>query len=68
MGGEGFLDAEEFALAVEDLGFPNDFGHTVFTDLDKDGSGTISYPELVEALHNRTGEAFKMVSQNRRSL
>ena len=48
--GEGVLDASEFALAVEDMGFDTGFAHNLFVELDCDGSGSISAKELIEAL------------------
>ena len=33
--GEGQLDAEEFAAAVEDLGFSTSFAHDLFVDMDE---------------------------------
>ena len=33
--GEGHLDAEEFACAVEDLGFSTSFAHDLFVDMDE---------------------------------
>ena len=40
--GEGVLDASEFALAVEDLGFSATFAHDLFVELDDDNSGAVS--------------------------
>ena len=45
-GGEGMLDASEFALAIEDLGFTSTFAHDLFVEMDEDNSGAISYKEL----------------------
>lgn len=44
--GDGCLDANEFALAVEDLGFAAGFAHELFVDLDEDGSGSLTIDEV----------------------
>jgi Ca2+-binding EF-hand superfamily protein len=49
----GQLDSTEFQAACEDMGFGN-AAHTIFRALDTDGSGTVSYNEVVEALGART--------------
>eukprot|EP00900_Chrysochromulina_parva_P015581 jgi/Chrpa1/24023/Chrysochromulina_OHIO_Genome00006235-RA len=54
--GEGLLDANEFALAVEDLGFSATFAHDLFVDLDDDNSGAVSYSEITQTLKARVGE------------
>ena len=54
-GGEGTLDAHEFSLAVEDLGFSATFAHDLFLELDDDNSGSISYTELTSTLKERLG-------------
>ena len=51
--GEGTLDASEFAMAVEDMGFDSLMAHSLFMELDDDGSGAVSCAELVEALKSR---------------
>ena len=53
--GEGLLDANEFALAVEDLGFTATFAHDLFVELDDDNSGAVSYTELTKTLKDRVG-------------
>ena len=53
--GEGMLDANEFALAVEDLGFSATFAHDLFVDLDDDNSGAVSYSEITQTLKERVG-------------
>lgn len=53
--GEGVLDANEFALAVEELGFSATFAHDLFVDLDSDNSGAISYGELGQTIKARVG-------------
>ena len=45
----GEIDVDEFHQACEDTGF-GPVSHAIFRTLDKDGSGTISYRELVQAL------------------
>ena len=47
--GTGRLDSMEFATACADLGF-GPMARDIFSTLDTDGSGTISYPELVTSL------------------
>lgn len=44
--GTGSLDALEFAAACKDLGFEM-AAHQIFRELDSDGSGEVSYAELV---------------------
>ena len=51
--GEGVLDAAEFSRAVEDMGFGS-VGHELFLELDKDGSGSVSYAEVVKLLRERS--------------
>ena len=51
--GEGHLDANEFASAVEDLGFSTTFAHDLFVDLDDDNSGTVDCNEISAALKER---------------
>lgn len=46
---EGSLDAREFALAAEDLGF-GPVAHEIFLELDPDESGAVSYSELITYL------------------
>lgn len=53
--GEGMLDANEFSLAVEDLGFSATFAHDLFVELDDDNSGAVSYTELTATLKSRIG-------------
>lgn len=48
----GKLDASEFALACEDLGFSS-VSHDLFLELDPDGSGTVSADELLAAIRQR---------------
>ena len=48
----GKLDASEFALACEDLGFSS-ISHDLFLELDPDGSGTVSADELMGAIRQR---------------
>ena len=45
----GFLDAIEFGQAAAEMGF-GAAAHDIFRGLDDDGSGTVSYRELVAAL------------------
>ena len=52
--GEGTLDVNEFALAVEDMGFPSKFAMELFIELDNDGSGAVSHIELIDALLERS--------------
>ena len=47
--GTGRLDAVEFTLAAEEMGFGN-AAHQIFEQLDADGSGSITYAELVASL------------------
>ena len=42
---EGSLDAREFAMAAEDMGF-GDVAHELFLELDPDGSGSVTHSEL----------------------
>ena len=51
--GEGQLDAQEFEMAVEDMGYGG-FGHELFLELDVDGSGHVSYGEILNLLKSRT--------------
>ena len=51
--GEGVLDAAEFALAAEDMGFSGSMAHSLFAELDHDKSGAVSYKELVELMTSR---------------
>lgn len=44
--GEGVLDAFEFSSAVEDMGFDTSFAHSLFVQLDDDGSGSVSCAEV----------------------
>ena len=46
---EGILDAREFAMAAEDLGFGS-AAHELFIELDPDESGGVTYHELVDYL------------------
>lgn len=48
--GEGHLDANEFASAVEDLGFSTHFAHDLFVEMDDDNSGTVDCSEIGAAL------------------
>ena len=50
--GTGQLDAVEFQMAAEEMGF-GDAAYAIFADLDEDGSGTVSYTELVANLTAR---------------
>mmetsp|Transcript_18734 Transcript_18734/g.47868 ORF Transcript_18734/g.47868 Transcript_18734/m.47868 type:complete len:448 (-) Transcript_18734:1955-3298(-) len=54
--GEGALDAQEFALAIEDLGFSTSFAHDLFVDMDDDNSGTVSCSEINKALKEQVGK------------
>ena len=45
----GFLDSIEFTRAASEMGF-GAMAHQIFRSLDNDGSGTLSYHELVRAL------------------
>lgn len=47
--GTGEIDALEFERACADMGF-GAVAHKIFSGLDKDGSGTISYRELITLL------------------
>ena len=49
--GEGTLDAREFALAAEDLGF-GPIAHDIFLELDPDESGNITHGELISFVKN----------------
>ena len=51
--GEGMLDAREFALAVEDMGYGG-FGTELFLELDADGSGSVSYGEILKLVKSRS--------------
>jgi Ca2+-binding EF-hand superfamily protein len=48
------LNLREFTMCVESMGF-GAIGHSIFHELDKDESGTISYRELVASLHAKRG-------------
>ena len=50
--GDGSLNSSEFALAVEDMGFGG-MSHELFLELDKDGSGSVHYGELLQLLRSR---------------
>ena len=50
--GEGSLDAKEFTMACEDMGF-GELGHEIFIELDGDESGSVSYAELMTLLRRR---------------
>jgi hypothetical protein len=54
--GTGVLDSHEFALAVEDMGFGG-ISHDLFLALDQDGSGEVSYIELLHVLRSRSTDA-----------
>ena len=47
--GTGLLDAREFQMACQDMGFGS-VAHEIFADLDQDGSGAVSYRELAQTL------------------
>lgn len=49
--GNGCLDASEFALAIEDLGFSSSFAHDLFVGLDDDNTGSIAYDEVCARIH-----------------
>lgn len=51
--GEGQLDASEFALAIEDLGFSGTFAQDLFIELDDDNSGSVSYKELTTTIKHK---------------
>ena len=51
--GEGYLDAAQFIVACEDMGF-GPLGHDLFLELDQDESGTVAYAELVQMLSSQT--------------
>ena len=50
----GTLDAEEFKRACTDINF-GDYAHDIFLELDEDGSGTVSYNEVMEKLMHCKG-------------
>ena len=50
--GSGVLDVREFAAAAAEMGFGT-HAHEIFTVLDKDGSGCLSYTELTELLQKQ---------------
>ena len=52
--GDGLLNLSEFTRAVEQFGFGS-LGHQIFAELDVDGSGRISYVELIESLRSQRG-------------
>lgn len=55
----GMLDALEFEAAAEELGFGK-VGHELFRDLDDDGSGCVTYTELLENLSEGSAAAKTM--------
>ena len=52
--GDGQLNLREFTRAVSRFGY-GDLGHSIFRELDNDNTGTVSYPEIIEALKARRG-------------
>ena len=60
--GSGTLDASEFALAIEDLGFGG-FGHELFLELDRDGSGSITFSELMKLLKSKSQGKIKTTTK-----
>lgn len=61
--GNGQLTVDEFAHAVEDLGFPYQMGHELFIAMDTDESGALSYSETIDHLKNRTTMANMMTKK-----
>ena len=53
--GNGRLDAAEFLMACEDVGF-GDIGHDLFLELDSDESGQVSYDELMDTIRSGQGK------------
>lgn len=52
--GDGELSRREWAMAADRFGF-GEMGQEVFTELDDDKTGTISYKELIDTLLNEPG-------------
>lgn len=52
--GTGTLDEREFMQACADINFGH-YAHDIFIELDHDGSGSVSYHEVIEMLRKRKG-------------
>lgn len=53
--GDGELNRHEWAMAVDRFGF-GEYGSAVFTELDEDKTGAVSYVELLDALAKAPGK------------
>lgn len=53
--GTGYLDSREWAAVCSEMGFGS-VSHQIFRSLDHDGSGAVTYRELVDSLHDEVPE------------